>query len=662
MKKGYFLLLICCAVIQCYGQSITPEIYSWKLNTTGLTGYNGISANVQQVQYSTNNVYVSCTDIPSYSIGPWPGNPNTPANQGFVYKITRSPQQNNGTLTQTALGHIGVFVNGVSMFNAKDAMSYNNQNIWHQNAVVVEGPSFDACYGHPAPNSEYHHHQNPICLHTPNGSEHAEILGYAFDGYPVYGPYAYANGDGSGGIAKMTSSYRKRSITTRTTLPDGTVLSPAQYGPAVSTTYPLGYYIEDYEYVSGLGSLDEHNGRICVTPEYPEGTYAYFVTTDSAGASAYPYLIGPTYYGIVQAGNTGPGGGHNTISESVTNYDGLPEIVTLVSPSDNEDGLPVSVTFSWNPSATATKYQLQISPNASFTTTISDDSTITDTSFIHNGLNPSSMYYWHVRAKNSVGWGPYSETYSFSTVLQSVVLLSPADNSVNTSTSPVLVWNTTPLASSYSLQVSDDSLFGTFIVEDSTITDTVYFLSGLDTSTTYYWHVRAATSGGNGPYSQRWQFTTTALPGVSLIINKGWNIISLPINVSSGAVQDIFPTAISQAFEYTFSGYEQADTLIPMTGYWIKFGSLQAININGSAFYQDTITVHAGWNLIGTISDSIDISQIIQSPESIIASQFFMYNNSYSPVTFLLPGRGYWVKVNQDGELIFNGTARIHSR
>lgn len=47
-----------------------------------------------------------------------------------------------------------------------------------------------------------------------------------------------------------------------------------------------------------LGELDEYNGRFAVTPEYPAGTYAYYATVDASGDAAYPYLIGPQYYGI----------------------------------------------------------------------------------------------------------------------------------------------------------------------------------------------------------------------------------------------------------------------------------------------------------------------------------------------------------------------------
>ncbi|HEX8749396.1 MAG TPA: YHYH protein [Pyrinomonadaceae bacterium] len=296
-----------------------PELSVWQRNTTGATGYNNIPSDVQQVRYSDNYVYINSTGIPSYSIGPWAANPNTASNQSYVFKIPRHPTENTGTKTSTPLGSIGVWKNGVVMFNALDAMSYQNQNIWHQNAVVVEGPSFDSCLGHPQQTGAYHHHQNPRCLYTANAAQHSPLLGYAFDGFPIYGPYGYSNANGSGGIKRIVSSYRLRNITQRRTLADGTSLSASQYGPSVSTQYPLGYYAEDYEYMSGLGDLDQYNGRFTVTPEYPNGTYAYFVTTNSDGTSAYPYIIGPSYYGVVATENI-TARGRVSITESVTTY------------------------------------------------------------------------------------------------------------------------------------------------------------------------------------------------------------------------------------------------------------------------------------------------------------------------------------------------------
>ncbi|MDZ4758322.1 MAG: YHYH protein, partial [Bacteroidota bacterium] len=321
MKNGIILFAIIAFALNLNAQTLTPEVTSWVINTNSQKGYGSILSNVQQVQYATTNVYVSATCIPGYDIGPWTGNPNTPANQNFVFKITRNPQKNTGNAIATSLGHTGVWSNGVSIFNAKDARSYNNAGVWNQNAIYVEGISFDTCLGHPAPNGEYHTHLNPRCLYNDkDNATHSPIIGYAFDGFPIYGAYGFSNTNGTGNITRMRSSYAKRNINTRTTLPDGSTASNA--GPNVGGQYPLGYYIEDYLYTNGSGDLDDHNGRFCVTPDYPNGIYAYFVTIDSLYNGEYPYTPGPTYYGTVQQGNMGPGSGHNTpgTGETVTTY------------------------------------------------------------------------------------------------------------------------------------------------------------------------------------------------------------------------------------------------------------------------------------------------------------------------------------------------------
>ena len=155
---------------------------------------SGLPADVQSVRYSSGSVYVACSGIPvGYSIGPWPMNPNLPSDQGYLFRIPRAPQAQGGTRTATPLGPVAVWINGVAAFNALDAMSYNNRGVWHQNAVVVEALSFDPCLGHPAPGGAYHHHQNPRCLYHDDPTRHAPILGYAFDGFRIYGPYAYAD-------------------------------------------------------------------------------------------------------------------------------------------------------------------------------------------------------------------------------------------------------------------------------------------------------------------------------------------------------------------------------------------------------------------------------------------------------------------------------------
>lgn len=300
---------------------VGPEISSWIRNTTNETGYNNLPTNVQVVQYTSTDVYVSSSSIPSYDIGPWAQNPNTPSNQSIVSKFTLTPTENTGSPIYTAMGNIGIWTNGVGIYNAKDGYYWNNNTSsfdngpgmadWNRNALYFEGVSFDDCVGHPDGSGSYHHHVNPPCLYDDtDNTTHSPIIGYAFDGFPIYGAYAYTNTNGTGAIKRMETSYVLSTASSRTA------------GPPVNSNYPLGSMCEDYVYTQGAGDLDEHNGRFCITPEYPNGIYAYFVTIDENLDPAYPFVLGASYYGTVQSGNTGPTGGNNTIPSTTTVYEG----------------------------------------------------------------------------------------------------------------------------------------------------------------------------------------------------------------------------------------------------------------------------------------------------------------------------------------------------
>ena len=326
-------------------------------NQTGITGRHyiqgnstpiedGVLANVQSVDYSEEWVYITATGIPAYITGPFlDGNPSLAQNQNAIYKLPLTPIENTGTPTATNGGNIGIFINGVSLFDYRDGVAWNNDTMnlcggppggyppcpggpngtqdWNRDAIPAEMGGFDCNKAHPAMGN-YHHHQNPsafnldliivsnICetypadgLYVIDTESHSPLIGFAYDGFPIYGAYGFANADGTGGIVKMNSSYELPGATTRIN------------GPDVNNTYFEGYFREDYNYVSHPEEfyLDEHNGRFAITPEYPEGIYAYYATVDENHNSAYPYAVGPTFYGNVVATKV------NTINEDTTNYD-----------------------------------------------------------------------------------------------------------------------------------------------------------------------------------------------------------------------------------------------------------------------------------------------------------------------------------------------------
>ena len=138
---------------------------------------------------------------------------------------------------------------------------------------------------------------------------HSPIIGWAYDGHPIYGPYGYVDPENSAPFneyKRIRSSYRVK--TTRDALLSG-------------LSDPLGTYIEDYEYVEGLGDLDRYNGRFCVTPEYPNGIYCYFTTiTGTTGNPAYPYFVGSEFYGEADSVNWNGNGLQKNFTEDAIRY------------------------------------------------------------------------------------------------------------------------------------------------------------------------------------------------------------------------------------------------------------------------------------------------------------------------------------------------------
>ncbi|MEY5047964.1 MAG: hypothetical protein RLZZ175_1323 [Bacteroidota bacterium] len=355
---------------------LSPAITSWQQNITNI-GFAGAQTNVQEINYSSTYVYVKTQDIPSWipTGYNWPNNPWFAKPMGYQFRIRLNPIPNVGPETKTGYGHIGLWKNGCSIYNPKDAKHYKDQNTWFQNAWFWEhliAETFDPCIGHPNGSGEYHTHVSPSCLYDITDSINVSpIVGYAFDGYPIYGGYGYSNPlDTTSSIKRLKSSYRLRNIANRTTLPDGTILQPNLYGPPIDTNTtsldplnntppaaPLGAYMEDYEYVKGFGDLDEHNGRFCITKEYPNGTYAYFTTLDwvndrygNSIKPVFPFVIGTSYYGEVYPtdGNTGPNSGFVVINEAVTPYVNILTSIDQVEEKVDIDMFPIPTSEQLN--------------------------------------------------------------------------------------------------------------------------------------------------------------------------------------------------------------------------------------------------------------------------------------------------------------------------
>ncbi|MCH6258555.1 YHYH protein [Puniceicoccaceae bacterium K14] len=371
------------------------EVIIWPSESLRNTNTNGgqeipVLADVQRVEHSDDWVYVYSTGLASHRMGPWYFDNgsifgNWPTDQNLITQLPKNPVEATEKVTNN-LGALGIWVNGVALFNMLDGFSYSNADgedvqggpgdaeggaggdaggppgggppdgggaggpasgdgIWVRNAMLAEIETFDSGNAHQPQSGEYHYHANPTALRVQLGDNmvydevtdtysedtsdltHSPILGYAFDGFPVYGPYGYSNAlDSSSNVARIRSGFQvsdgsngtvNMNTDGRKVLPDwaadfhetDAVLSEDLYGPDVDDQYPLGWYIEDHAYLGDLGftqgvdfDLDIYNGRFCVTPEYPEGVYAYFSTIAEDGSPEFPYVVGRQWYGEVVGG------------------------------------------------------------------------------------------------------------------------------------------------------------------------------------------------------------------------------------------------------------------------------------------------------------------------------------------------------------------------
>jgi len=132
---------------------------------------------------------------------------------------------------------------------------------------------------------------------------HSPIIGWAFDGNPIYGPYGYGDPTNqSSNVRRLEPSYQLRS---ELVLDAQTNPNPIRTGGPLLSGDAAGTFVEDYEYTFGEGDLDRYNGRFGKTPEFPDGVYSYFICIDATaeGNSVYPYIIGPQFNSSVDSWN-----------------------------------------------------------------------------------------------------------------------------------------------------------------------------------------------------------------------------------------------------------------------------------------------------------------------------------------------------------------------
>ncbi|MEM7145121.1 MAG: sulfatase-like hydrolase/transferase [Verrucomicrobiota bacterium] len=430
-------------------------------------------AGVHEISHTTDWVYIRSTNLASHIMGPWLNAggglfPNYPANAAVIYRLPLNPADPT-TITSKTLtggGPIGYFVNGVAMFDTRDAFSYSvgsggdvqgggGDGAWNRDAYVNESVTFDKGNAHQA-GLRYHYHTNPPGLRNELGDSvdftapntytenfngnHSPILAWVRDGIPVYGPYGYSHPtDSNSTIRRMTSGFQLRTDiaangSPRTSWPAwatalyGTTGQAFANGPNVGAGFPLGRYMEDNDYKGNLGltqytetvansvafnptlhfDLNEYNARWCVTPEFPAGTWAYFVCIEADGTPVFPYNIGRAFFGdpvgdvpndVPDSTDTDP---HTMVFEGGPEVQEQMRTLGVVEPSGD-------VTVIWDGIENAT-YEVLGSPDMQSWTVLSPTVTAGGNSpgFVHTGqFNAQAPYFYKV---NKTSIAPFDDT------------------------------------------------------------------------------------------------------------------------------------------------------------------------------------------------------------------------------------------------------------
>ncbi len=200
--------------------------------------------------------------------------PNEVSAQNDRYEVTTTPEAAASTTPLSLQTDNAILLNGVKVDllaagcfgigNGKVGCGDINQPWRYDPMFTANGFNVDSHNAHAQADGTYHYHGTPNAFyHEHNTGSASPVIGFAADGFPIFGPYFEDNG----AVRKALSSYKLRDGER----PNGDGEPGGSYD---------GAFRDDYEYVDGLGDLDECNGMTI------DGVYGYYVTDN------FPYILG----------------------------------------------------------------------------------------------------------------------------------------------------------------------------------------------------------------------------------------------------------------------------------------------------------------------------------------------------------------------------------
>lgn len=253
---------------------------------------------------------------------------------------------------------------------------------------------------------------------------------------------------------------------------------------------------------------------------------------------------------------------------------------TLLLPINNSTGISLTPLLDWNDITYVLNYRIQVSTDALFNSILWDTNGVVPSQvFIPtNKLTGLTQYFWRINATNVTGTGPWSSIWSFTTILQTPSLISPTNGSSSVSITPLLDWNDISGASSYNIQVSNNSSFTSPIINLSSLPTSQYQINSgiLQANTLYYWRVSATGINGTSDWTSAWNFTTIAAPNTPNLISptNGSNILTLTPILDWSDVSSSISYTLQAATDTTFINLVINQTGLTTSQYTVQSGSL----------------------------------------------------------------------------------------
>jgi hypothetical protein len=253
---------------------------------------------------------------------------------------------------------------------------------------------------------------------------------------------------------------------------------------------------------------------------------------------------------------------------------------TLQLPTNNSQNIQPNTVLDWQDLINAVNYRVNISTDSLFQNIVYDSSDVTLSQLtIPNGrINYSTKYFWRVQGKKDPQLSPWSSIWNFTTILQTPTLISPTNGASSVTLTPLIDWSDVSGATSYNIQVANNSGFTSPIIDLSSLPSSQYQVpSGLlQANTLYYWRASASNSNGTSAWATAWNFTTIASPNTPNLISptNGSNILTLTPTLDWSDVTGATSYAVQVATDTNFINLAVNQSGLTVSQYTVTSGVL----------------------------------------------------------------------------------------